>query len=140
MILALTVGILMSGAVYLMMRPDMFRITIGFVLLSHAVNLMILAAGGISWRDEPFGAHTDTTTAADPLPQAFVLTAIVISFSITIFMLVTAVVGRPGDATRADDDVSAESSARPDADDADDIYHELASRPVETPEVGETQR
>ncbi|WP_018297949.1 sodium:proton antiporter [Corynebacterium lubricantis] len=140
MILALTVGILMAGAVYLMMRPDMFRISIGFVLLSHAVNLMILAAGGISWRDEPFGAHTDTATAADPLPQAFVLTAIVISFSITIFMLVTAIVGKPGDATRADDDLSEESHARPDADDADEFYQELAPNPADTPEVGEKQR
>ncbi|MCT1415020.1 sodium:proton antiporter [Corynebacterium sanguinis] len=140
MILALSVGILMAGAVYLMMRPDMFRITIGFVMLSHAANLVFMSAGGVSWRGEPFGAHDDTTGAADPLPQAFVLTAIVISFSITIVMLISSVIGKPGDATRADDDVSRESPRRPDADDVDELYHELAPDARATPEVGEKTR
>ena len=100
MILALSVGILMAGAVYLMMRPDMFRITIGFVMLSHAANLVIMSAGGVSWRGEPFGAHDDTSTAADPLPQAFVLTAIVISFASTVLMLALAAIGHDDDTKR----------------------------------------
>lgn len=130
----------MAGAVYLMMRPDMFRIAIGFALLSHAVNLILISAGGLSWREEPYGAHNDTANVADPLPQAFVLTAIVISFAITIFMLVTSIVGKPGDATRADDDVSQESDERPDAGDVDEIYQALAPNPAETPEIGEVHR
>lgn len=100
MTLALSVGLLIGGGAYLMMRRDMLRIALGFTLLSHGVNLLILSAGGTAWRGEPFGAHTDTATAADPLPQAFVLTAIVISFSISVLLFVTAVVGRKDDHTR----------------------------------------
>ena len=104
MTLAISAGLLVMGGVYLMLRRDMLRIAVGFMLLSHGVNLIIMAAGGTAWRDEPFGAHIDTATAADPLPQAFVLTAIVIAFSISVFMLVTAVVGKKDDATRAEVD------------------------------------
>lgn len=100
MTLALSAGLLVAGAVYLMLRRDMLRIAVGFMLLSHGVNLIIVASGGTSDREEPFGAFTDATGIADPLPQAFVLTAIVISFSMSIFMLVTAIVGKKDDATR----------------------------------------
>lgn len=93
MTLAISAGLLIFGGVYLVMRREMIRISLGFILLSNGANLVLMAAGGSAWRDEPFGTHVDTTTAADPLPQAFVLTAIVISFSITVVMLVTSVVG-----------------------------------------------
>ncbi|AWB81649.1 hypothetical protein C3B44_04115 [Corynebacterium yudongzhengii] len=103
MTLALSAALLMFGGVYLMMRREMLRIVLGFMLLSHAANLVLMAAGGTAWRDEPFGTHQVTDTAADPLPQAFVLTAIVISFSISVVMLVTAVVGKSDDRTRTAD-------------------------------------
>jgi len=103
MTLALSVGILVAGAVYLLMQRGMLRVVLGFVLLSHAVNLTILAAGGTSRREEPLGDNPDPALVADPLPQAFVLTAIVIAFAITIFMLVLSVAGRGDDDT---DDVS----------------------------------
>ncbi len=112
MTLALSAGLLVAGGVYLMLRRDMLRISVGFMLLSHGVNLIIMAAGGTAWRDEPFGAHTDTATAADPLPQAFVLTAIVISFSISVFMLVTAAVGKKDDATRPEVDPAIDTADR----------------------------
>jgi multicomponent Na+:H+ antiporter subunit C len=67
------------------------------VLLGHAINLILMAAGGTARRNAPFGTSTDTSSMADPLPQAFALTAIVIAFSITIFMLVLAVTGRKDD-------------------------------------------
>lgn len=102
MTLALSVGLLIAGGVYLMLRREMLRIALGFTLLSHGVNLLIMSAGGTSWRDEPFGTHVDTASAADPLPQAFVLTAIVIAFSISVLMFVTAAVGKQNDATRAE--------------------------------------
>lgn len=102
MTLALSVGLLIGGGIYLMLRRDMLRIALGFTLLSHGVNLIIMSAGGTSWRDEPFGTHVDTATAADPLPQAFVLTAIVISFAITVYMLTLA-------ATDEDDDTEEDS-------------------------------
>ncbi|UFU02950.1 cation:proton antiporter subunit C [Ruania suaedae] len=100
MTIAITAGLLVAGAVYLFMQREMLRIVLGFILLSHAVNLVIIAAGGTSRRDAPFGAPEDVSTVADPLPQAFVLTAIVIAFAITILMLVLSVTGREdGDST-----------------------------------------
>jgi multicomponent Na+:H+ antiporter subunit C len=79
----------------------MIRIILGFVLLTHSVNLLIIAAGGVARRDAPF-IGTDTSQAADPLPQAFVLTAIVIAFAITVVLATLAVVGRGDDDTEAD--------------------------------------
>jgi len=116
MTLALTAGLLMAGAVYLFLQREMFRVILGFILLSHAVNLILFAAGGTSRRAEPLGGELDPTVVADPLPQAFVLTAIVIAFSITIVMLMLAVAGRREDDTHdsipddADDDGSAEGA------------------------------
>lgn len=106
MTLALSAGILIAGAVYLMMRREMLRIAIGFALLSHGVNLMIIAAGGTWGRNEPFDVHDSAQMvyAADPLPQAFVLTAIVIAFSISVLMFLTAAVGGREDATRPEVD------------------------------------
>ena len=49
MTLALAVGLLVGGGVYLMMRRDMLRIAMGFTLLSHGVNLMLISAGGTAW-------------------------------------------------------------------------------------------
>ncbi|MGC0251478.1 sodium:proton antiporter [Pseudactinotalea sp. Z1748] len=120
MTLALTAGLLIAGAVYLILQREMFRVILGFILFSHGANLILFAAGGTSQRAEPIGGDLDPATVADPLPQAFVLTAIVIAFSITIVMLMLAVAGRRADDTHdsipddADDDGSAE-----DADDGD---------------------
>ncbi|GLJ80590.1 sodium:proton antiporter [Microbacterium imperiale] len=97
MILALTIGVLVAGAVYLLMQKDRLRVILGFVLLSHAVNLLLFSAGGIDSRAEPLGGSLDPSTTADPLPQAFVLTAIVIAFAITIYLLVLAVTGDPSE-------------------------------------------
>lgn len=97
MIIAIAAGVLVAGAVYLFSRREMLRVILGFVMLGHAVNLVIIAAGGTSRRGEPLGGGLDPATTADPLPQAFVLTAIVIAFSITIVMLVLAVTGRDDD-------------------------------------------
>ena len=102
MTLAISAGLLVGSAVYLMMRRDMPRIALGFTLLSHGANLILIAAGGTASRNEPFGSHDTAAVAeaADPLPQALVLTAIVISFSISVLMFVTAAVGKKDDATR----------------------------------------
>lgn len=115
MALALTVGVLFGGGVFMMLRRGMVRLIIGFILLSHGVNLLIMAAGGVDRRDEPLGASPDPATTADPLPQAFVLTAIVIAFAITMYMLVLAVTG----------------------DDDDDTDLELSGREMETPDLME---
>lgn len=106
MTLAISAGLLVGGGVYLMMRRDMLRIALGFTLLSHGVNLLLIGTGGTWARNEPFGHHTpeQMIDAADPLPQAFVLTAIVIAFSISVLMFVTAAAGGKDDATRAEVD------------------------------------
>lgn len=116
MTLALTAGALIAGAVYLFLQREMFRVILGFVLVSHGANLILIAAGGSSRRDEPFGTPSDPSTVADPLPQAFVLTAIVIAFSITIFMLVLSVGGVKNDDTdEGADDGDDEGSENGDA-------------------------
>lgn len=105
MILAITVGVLVAGAVYLMLQRDRLHVIFGFVLLSHSVNLILIMAGGVDRRGEPLGSGLDPATTADPLPQAFVLTAIVIAFAITIYLLALAVTGRRDeDAADEDDD------------------------------------
>lgn len=93
MILALTIGVLTAGAIYLLLDRTFLRVVLGFVILSHAVNLVIFAAGGSQRRVEPLGGDLDPAVVADALPQAFVLTAIVIAFAITVYMLVLAVTG-----------------------------------------------
>ncbi len=110
---ALAAGILVAGAVYLFSRREMLRVILGFILLGHGVNLILMAAGGTDRRVEPIGSDLDPAVVADPLPQAFVLTAIVIAFSITMFMLVLAVTGRDDDDTSdvADDEDHADAVA-----------------------------
>ncbi|GIG41571.1 sodium:proton antiporter [Cellulomonas phragmiteti] len=98
MTLALTVGVLVAGAAYLLQRRELLRVILGFVLLSHAVNLLLMAAGGTDRRGEPLGTDPDPLVTGDPLPQAFVLTAIVIAFAITIYLLVLAVTGSRSEA------------------------------------------
>lgn len=103
MTIAISAGLLMTAAVYLMLRRDMLRVTLGFVFLGHASVIILMASGGVFRRDEPFGSGS--TSAADPLPQAFVLTAIVIAFSITVFMLVLTVTGRRDDEVESSEDI-----------------------------------
>ena len=71
------------------------------VLLGHAANLAIIAAGGTDRRGLPFAGTSDVEVQADALPQAFVLTAIVIAFAITVLLLALAVTGRADDAVKA---------------------------------------
>ena len=93
MTLAISVGVLMAGFVFLVLQRGMVRVILGFILLSHAAHLTLMAAGGASRREEPLVSDPDPSLTADGLPQAFVLTAIVIAFAITIYLLVLAVIG-----------------------------------------------
>jgi multicomponent Na+:H+ antiporter subunit C len=85
--MAILIGVLTSVGVYLMLHRTLTRIVLGVGMLGNAVNLMIIASGGppgeapIIGRDGPF---------ADPVPQALVLTAIVIGFSIISILLAVA--------------------------------------------------
>ena len=97
MTLAIMIGVLTAGGVYLMMQRGMVRVVFGLALISHAVNLTLLSAGVAAWRAEPLADVNAVDVSADPLPQAFVLTAIVITLAVTVFMLSLAVVSRDDD-------------------------------------------
>ena len=97
MIIAITIGVLTAGGVFLVLQRGMVRLILGMTLIGHATNLTLLAAGIGAWRSEPIMSGTNPQDAADPLPQAFVLTAIVISMATTAFMLALAALGRSDD-------------------------------------------
>ncbi|XKH53707.1 cation:proton antiporter subunit C [Citricoccus nitrophenolicus] len=100
-VLAITVGVLTTAGVWLLLQQDMVRAIFGLTLISHSANLLLLASGVPGWRHEPLMDGTTVAEAADPLPQAFVLTAIVIAMATTILMLALAVIGRNDDQERA---------------------------------------
>ncbi len=89
-VLAMVIGTLYGGGLYLMMRRNLVQLIIGLGLLSHGANLLIFTAGGLRRGGAPILAEGETHFAAapsDPLPQALILTAIVISFAVTAFAL-----------------------------------------------------
>ena len=108
MIIAVTIAVLVAGGVYMILQRGMVRIVFGMGLVSHATNLLILATGIGAWRSEPFAERTPLSDAADPLPQAFVLTAIVITMATTACMFTLAALGRSDD-TRTVEDPEEES-------------------------------
>lgn len=83
------IGILVSVATYLILSRNMIRVIIGTAVLSHAVNLLIITVGGLKTGNVPLLGH-GVEPFTDALPQALVLTAIVISFATTAFLLVLA--------------------------------------------------
>ncbi len=87
--MSIVVGVLFTAAVYLMLSKSLLRIIIGTGLLSHGAHLLILTMGGLKKGAAPLlGEHAQSYV--DPLPQALILTAIVISFGVTSFFLVLA--------------------------------------------------
>jgi multicomponent Na+:H+ antiporter subunit C len=88
-VMCFVIGFLFMAAVYLMLSKSLLRIIIGTGLLSHGAHLLILTMGGLGGSAPPVVAP-GVTDYADPLPQALILTAIVISFGVTAFFLVLA--------------------------------------------------
>ncbi|MBK3496186.1 Na(+)/H(+) antiporter subunit C [Viridibacillus sp. YIM B01967] len=88
-IMAFVIGFLFMAAVYLMLSKSLLRIIIGTGLLSHGAHLLILTMGGLGGSAPPVLAD-GVTDMADAIPQALILTAIVISFGVTAFFLVLA--------------------------------------------------
>jgi multicomponent Na+:H+ antiporter subunit C len=89
-VLAITIGVLFAVAAYLLLRRSIVKIIFGIAVMSQAVNLLILTASGLKSGAVPFVSHGETGLsqgAADPLPQALILTAIVISFGVLAFTL-----------------------------------------------------
>ncbi|WP_027285733.1 NADH-quinone oxidoreductase subunit K [Rubritepida flocculans] len=92
-LLALLFGVLLAGAVYLLLARSLPRVIVGLLLLGNAANIAILAGGRVLGTAPPLvspGAQALAAGAANPLPQALVLTAIVISFGLTAFVMVLA--------------------------------------------------
>jgi multicomponent Na+:H+ antiporter subunit C len=91
LMLSVIVGILYACGLYLLMRRSLLKIVLGLALISHGANLLIMVAqGGHEGIPPLLGTHGEIPEGlvADPLPQALVLTAIVISFAVTAFAVV----------------------------------------------------
>lgn len=85
--LALTIGALVTVGIFLMLRRNLLKLVMGLAVLSHAANLVLVGSGGFLGRRPPVIAE-GSLPYVDPLPQALVLTAIVISFGVSAFLLV----------------------------------------------------
>ncbi|WP_417548069.1 Na+/H+ antiporter subunit C [Marinobacter segnicrescens] len=83
---ALIIGSLTFSGVYLVLRARTFPVVVGLTLLSYGVNLFLFSTGRLMTGGQPIIGSTDTYS--DPLPQALVLTAIVIGFAMTAFVVV----------------------------------------------------
>ncbi|MXN47152.1 Na+/H+ antiporter subunit C [Shinella kummerowiae] len=89
--LVLLIGVFFAAAVYLMLSKFLVRVLLGVVLLGNGVNLLLFANGRVLREVPPIipaGHDVPVTLTANPLPQALILTAIVISFSFFAFLLV----------------------------------------------------
>ena len=91
-LLAVVIGGLYASGIYMLMRRSIVKLIIGLGLLAHGASLLVFTAAGLTRAVPPVipqGAWT-ITEAADPLPQALILTAIVISFGVQAFAMVLA--------------------------------------------------
>ncbi|HYH97225.1 Na+/H+ antiporter subunit C [Hyalangium sp.] len=96
-VLAVAIGILTGSGVWLLLRPRTFQLVVGLSLISYAVNLFIFSIGSLAIDREPIlveGVPRDLVHYTDPVPQALVLTAIVISFAMTALLLVVILASR----------------------------------------------
>ena len=94
LIFSLAIGIMAGAGIYLLLRPRTFQVIIGLSLLGYAVNLFIFGMGRLQTGVPPIITPGSAAQYADPVPQALVLTAIVIGFAMTAFALVLALKAR----------------------------------------------
>ena len=96
-VISIAIGVLFGSGIWLILRPRSFQVLTGLLLMSYAVNLFIFIIGRL-WVDRPpltlGGGVPDPSALADPLPQALVLTAIVIGFATTALYLVVMIGSR----------------------------------------------
>ena len=88
LLVASAIGILTAAGLYLVLRLRTFPVILGMSLLTYAVNVFLFASGRLVMGAPPI--LTDATVYTDPLPQALVLTAIVISFGMTAVVVMIA--------------------------------------------------
>lgn len=86
---SIVVGVLVACGVYLILRARTFPVVLGLTLMSYGVNVFLFASGGLVVGSAPL-ALPEITVHPDPLPQALVLTAIVIGFGMTAYAIVLA--------------------------------------------------
>ena len=115
LLVASAIGLMTAAGVYLVLRARTFPVVLGLTFLSYAVNVFIFASGGLRVGAPPVvGAQG---VYADPLPQALVLTAIVIGFGMTAYLIVLAMQAR--EATGSDHvDAGAVTESAGDGEDA----------------------
>jgi multicomponent Na+:H+ antiporter subunit C len=106
LVLVIAMAVLFSCGVYLLLERSLTRMLLGFLLLGNALNLLLLVMSGAAGRP-PIG--DDPAGMADPLPQAFALTAIVITFAVSAFLL--ALIHRSWSLSRADEVTTDEADA-----------------------------
>ncbi len=97
LILAIAIGVLTGSGLWLLMRPRSYQVIIGLCLLAYGVNLFIFGMGRPRIGAAPImpkGGFVDPTAYSDPMPQALVLTAIVIGFATTALFLVVLMAAR----------------------------------------------
>jgi multicomponent Na+:H+ antiporter subunit C len=85
--LTLAIGVLFAAGTFLILRRSLLKVVIGFALMSHGTNLLLLTTGKLKRGAVPILVEGYEGTYTDPLSQALILTAIVISFAVTAFML-----------------------------------------------------
>jgi multicomponent K+:H+ antiporter subunit C len=96
-VVSLAIGVLAGSGVWLLLRPRTFQVAVGLSLLAYAVNLFIFSMGRLRTDAAPIvavGVPADPSMFADPLPQALVLTAIVINFATTALLVVVLIASR----------------------------------------------
>lgn len=91
LLLSILIGVLFTAGIYMVLRRSIVKLVIGLSLLTHAANLLIFVTGRINTPMPPIIGNNDDILLppfADPIPQALILTAIVISFGLTAFAIV----------------------------------------------------
>lgn len=90
-LLALLIGLLYSGGIFMILRRSLVKLILGIILLGNGANLLIFLLGRIAKGKPPIIGAGDTMISdvyADPIPQALILTAIVISFGLQSFAII----------------------------------------------------
>ena len=96
-VLSIVIGVLGASGVWLVLRPRTFQVVMGLSLIAYAANLFVFSMGSLWIGREPIivpGRPADLAHYTDPMPQALVLTAIIISFATTALFLVLLLVSR----------------------------------------------
>lgn len=86
--ITIVAGVLFTAGTYLVLSKSILRIILGLSIFTHGVHLMLMAVNGLKTGTAPLLGEGSDTAFTDPVPQALILTSIVISFALTAFFLV----------------------------------------------------